>query len=362
LVAHVSVMDQDGGDNGRVTCMLDATGPSRPTSHGLHPSTSSSGAPLIAGDAAAAATAASSTSDRNQSRDDVTTTASKFDLVWLFDDEYRIQLTTNSTATRDVEYRLTITCRDHGFPAALTSSVAIRVVVDYDETLVPDVAAASPVRPRFLFPAPGNDTVRIAARLPVGHVVAVLRATGTGSSGGDDDVITPRYELVDGNGSAYFDLDGVSGHVTVARTLPADSNATTFKLIVGVGGASGDTNVSMLSLAELYVAITRADSVTSLPVGWSLLLADRKWSSVALVVVIGASLVLGAILFAAILLLCRKSRRDWSMLRRRKMTSSMTSSYRVAVEFTAGDDGLNNVAMATCAPAASLIGRSVCIG
>jgi len=34
----------------------------------------------------------------------------------------------------------------------------------------------------------------------------------------------------------------------------------------------------------------------------------------------------------------------------------------VAVEFTAGDDGLNNVAMATCAPAASLIGRSVCIG
>ena len=85
---------------------------------------------------------------------------------------------------------------------------------------------------------------------------------------------------------------------------------------------------------------------------------DRKWSGVAFVVVVGVSLVLGAVLFAAIFLVCRrKSRRggDWSTLQRRRR--KMTSSYRVAVEFTASDDGLNNVAMATAAPAASLIGK-----
>ena len=396
FVAHVTVTDDDGGDNGRVMCWLDTedpdskterratglTGPPRSDTRaseirgsegmksvtGLPGDTEMERRPTSDGlsrpSFSPAADAASSTSDRIQSGDAVTTAAAAaFDLVWLFEDEYRIQLTINSTTTTsdDVEHRLTVTCRDHGFPVALTSSATVRVTVRYDYSLpdlIPDVGASPPgnLRPRFLFPAAGNDTVHVTAGLPVGHVIAVVRA----AAGAGDDASSLRYELVDGNGSAYFDLDRSSGHVIVATPLPTDN--ATLTLIVGVGayGGGNDNNVSVFSLAELYVVVVVARSADSpFPVGsgWSWLLVDRKWWSVALVVVVGgASLVLGAVLFAVILLVCRKSRRgDWRRRRRRKLTSS----YHVAVEFTASDDGLNNVAMATAshlAPAASLIG------
>ena len=359
-VAHVSVTDNDGGDNGRVMCWLDAS----TVSEAEHPTTDRLADPS----SPSAGAAGSSTLDRNQSRDDVATRTAAFDLVWLFEDEYTIQLTTNSTATRDdttdVVYRLTITCHDHGFPTALTSSVAIHVKIHYDDRLPSPMSdvTASPAgnrRPRFVFPSSGNDTVHIAAGLPVGHVIAVIHATGSGDS------VSLRYEPVDGNGSAYFDVDRFTGHVVVARPLPVDN--ATLKLIVGVGGASGDNNVSMFSLAELYVVVvTWVDLplAASPPggsderVGWSLLLVDRNWSSVALVVVVGCSVVLGAILFAAIFFVCRRTRRgDWSTPRRRRR--KLTSSYHVALEFTASEDELNNVAMATAshrAPAASVIG------
>lgn len=367
FVAHVSVTDDDGGDNGRVMCWLD-TSPvnitaDRPTTEGLYRSSSSpTRRPGIP---------ASSKLNRNQSHDDVITMAAAFDFVRLFENEYKIQFTVNITADMtEVGYHLTVTCRDHGFPVAMTSSAAIRVTIHLDDSLpsvTPGAAATSAgnVRPRFVFPTAGNDTVPVAAGLPVGHVITVIRATVS------SDDVTLSYELIDGNGSMYFDVDRTSGHVIVARPLRFDN--ATLKLIVGVSGAFGDSNISMFSLAELYVVITPIDwslsvaaTVTSFPGGndelgrWSLWLLGQNWSSIALVVIVSCSLILGAILFAAIFLLCRKSRRgDCSALRRpQRRGRKLTSSYRVAVEFTASDDGLNNVAMATAghAPAASLIG------
>lgn len=354
VVAHLRVTDDDGGDNGRVMCWLDTSQVDVRDQSIRHSRSSSSGS----------ATALSPTSDRNQSRDDVTTTAAAFDLVWLFENEYKIQLTTNVTTTREgiteVGYHLTVTCRDHGFPV-MTSSATMYVTIHYDSSL-PSVApgdaatSAGNSRPLFLFPTPGNDTIHVSAALPVGHVIAVVRAKES------RDDVSLSYESIDGNGSAYFDVDRTSGHVLVARPLPVDN--ATLKLIVGVSGASGDNNISMFSLAELYVVVTlsAAATVTSFPGGsdelggWSLWLLGQNWSGIALILVISCSLVLGAVLFAAIFLICRKhlsTRR-----RRQRSRRKLTSSYHVAVEFTASDDGLNNVTMGTAShtPATSLIG------
>ena len=364
FVAHVSVTDDDGGDNGRVMCWLNASRvevTEHPVTDHLRRSEPST--------TVAPPSDVSSNLDRNQSN--VTTMAAAFDLVWLYEDEYKIQLTTNVSATQDgmdnVGYDVIVTCRDHGLPVAMTSSAAIHVTIHHDDSL-PSIAAATPegnIGPRFVFPAPGNDTVYVKTGLPVGHVVAIVRAAGSGND------VALSYELVDGNGSTYFDVDRTSGHVVTAVPLPVD-NATTLKLIVGVGGTSGDRNVSMFSLAELYVVtwtgspLPVATTVTSVPGGskglgqWSLWLVGQNLSSVALVVVVSCSLVLGAVIFAGIFLVCRKSRRtDWLSLRRPQCGSrKLTSSYHVAVEFTASDDGLNNIAMATAshAPATSLIG------
>jgi len=364
FVAHISVTDDDGGDNGRVTCWLDTSpvyatdGRRRSRSPSTAADTHTSRSPG----------AVSSKLDRNQFSDDVTAMAAAFILVRLFEDEYRIQLTTNVTTTPDdmseVEYNITVTCRDHGFPVAMTSSATIHVTIRRDDSLS-SVATATPagtIRPRFVFPTPGNDTVYLKAGLPVGHVIAVVLATGNGNKD-----VSLAYELVDGNGSAYFDVDRTSGHVIIASPLRVDN--ATLKLIIGVSGTSDDSNISMFSLvAELYVVTWAvATTVTSLPDGsnqldqWSLWLFGQNWSTVALVIVVSCSLVLGAVLFVAVFLVCRKSRRGvCSLLRRtQRRGRKLTSSYRVAVEFTASDDGLNNVAMATAshhAPATSFIG------
>jgi len=370
FVAHVSVADDDGGDNGRVTCWLD-TNPVDAIDQPVTDEFRRFGTPSIHGYTAnRPATALSLKSDRNQSRDDAITIAVTFDLVWMFENEYTIQLTTNVTTTEEdvteVGYHLTVTCRDHGSPVAMTSSAAIDVTVQYDDSLSSVSPAATVTSPgkislRFLFPTPGNDTVHITSGLPVGHVVAVVRAAVSSSD------VSLSYELIDGNGSAYFDVDRTSGHVMVARPLQRVSSNATLELIVGVSGASGNNSISMFSLAELYLVtwtdlpLPVATTVTSFPGGsdelsrWTLWLIGRNWSGVALIVIVSCSVVLGAILFAAIFVVCRKLRRaDWSQRGRRKLTSS----YRVAVEFTASDDGLNNVAMATAshAPAASLLG------
>jgi len=378
FVAHVSVTDDDGGDNGRVTCWLNAS--QRTTSDGLRRSTAAyTTTPSVA--------AATSKSDRNQFIDDVTAMAAPaFDLVRLFENEYKIQLTINASTTPDdvteSEYNVSVTCRDHGFLVRMTSSTVIHVTIrhvdddDEDDSLSAAGSAttisSNSGQPRFVFPSPSNDTIHVSAGLPVGHVVAVVLATAAGT--GSEDV-SLSYELVNGNGSTYFDVDRTSGRVKLVASLRVDQNAT-FKLIIGVSGAD-DSSITVFALAELYVVTwtVEAGPVTSLANGgnagglggdWSLWLLGHSWSNVALMVVISCSLVLGAVLFAAVLVVHRKSRcrvQHWLALRRRRPQTrrrKLTSSYHVAVEFTANDDGLNNVAMATAShePATGLIGRT----
>lgn len=368
FVAHVTVTDDDGDDNGRVMCWLDNEIGQPPSTDALcRPNASSS----LPDSVRQPTVAASSTLDRNQSCDDVLTGTAAFDLVSVFADEYKILVTTDGATIPDeitrVEYHLAVTCRDHGFPAAMTSSATVHVTVHYDDSLpsmTPDDVTYSTgnLHPRFVFPVTGNNTIHVTVGAPEGHVVAVVQATGSGND------VSLWYELVDGNGSTYFDVDRTSGHVIVTRRLPA-SNAT-LKLIVGVGGASGDGNISMFSLAELYVVVTWTDFPLTTSVasvvgrsdgwsGWSLWFAVQNWRNIVFVAVVSASLVLGTVLFAAIFVVCRKSRRGGGSGRRRRR-GKVTSSYHVAVEFRASDDGLNNVAMATAGRApASLIGLIV---
>jgi len=334
FVAHLSVSDNDGGDNGRVKCWLDTS-----------PAVDVTDQPITEEPRTSASFTRRSESDRNMS--------AVFELVSMFENEYKIQLTTNITMIQDditeVGYHLTVTCRDHGFPVSMTSSVAIDVTIHYENIVsgsVEPATAAANVPPRFEFPIPGNDTVYISAGLPVGHVIAIVRATyGSGD-------LALSYESVDGNGSAYFDVGRTSGHVTVARPLSGVDNAT-LKLIIGVSGASSDDNISMFALAELCVVVTLPVATTVTSYGsesdWQVWLMGQNWSGIAFILVISCSLVLGSVLFAAIFLVCRKSLRGkWTPTRRSERNGrKLTSSYHVAVEFTADDDGLNNVAMAT---------------
>lgn len=370
FVALVLVTDDDGGDNGRVMCWLDATAVNETD----HPSTDRR--PGLSPDSVArpaSAPPSSSHVNRKQFYGDVIAMAAAFDLVSLSENEYKIQLATNVTRSRDditeAGFQLVVTCRDFGLPVAMTSSVALRVVVRHDaDAVAPGVTPSTPAgkaHPRFLFPAPGNDTVRVAARLPVGHVIAVVNAAVSAA-----DVVL-AYELIDGNGSSYFDVDRASGAVILSRPLPPDN--ATFTLVLGVAGASSD-NISVFKLAELYVVVTWTDwpfpvatTATSFRVGWhrrwSVWLADQNWSVVVLVLVVSCSLVLGTVLFAAIFIVCRKSRRgEWMTLRRRRGGGrhKLTSSYHMSVEFRAcSEDGLNNVASiptSNHSPATAVIG------
>jgi len=394
FVAHVSVSDDDVGDNAYVTCSVNDVTPSDSKKEYLLESSK-----LIGGDETAIARSSRySTSlppnsrpafiERSRILSSTNRSKFAFNLVNLFDKEFKITAERSSPETsplyeNDDQYNLLVTCHDHGTPSSMTSTAMMSVRFTSGQTAL----TASPRSssgldpPTIVFPTPDNNTICVPPDVfLVGQIVARVVA----SAGGSESSKSIAYELVDGNGSTYFQVDRTSGHLTVIRPIgEADSSTSergdevVLRLIVGASFV-GDSPTA-LSLATLVIVVVDRHSNTSvLPdtthhhgrhsydeVGLLIRLTSRtSWPKYVAVFVGSFIVVLVAILSFVSYVIFRRHSHDARATADRRFRNKMTSSYHVAFEFTTATDAngslctLNNGAVVLNSSVHSLAGSS----
>ena len=162
--------------------------------------------------------------------------------AFTIDSKQGLILTTGALDREEIpEYHLVVFATNDGFPE-MSTRVDISVMIE-DENDEP---------PELLFPSKGNSTVIISSDVPVGHVVARIRAVDP-DEGNDSHLL---YSIANGNDDHFFKIDNRTGALTIA----GDLNEQTQEMRHLVVRVTEDNNPDHHTITDLKIYIVAPEA------------------------------------------------------------------------------------------------------